>query len=134
MPSCGQRLRTPHGVMEAYFERHGRAVASHPLWVIGACAIVTAAFAGLLYLNFHWETNAIRLWIPSSSDFLRNYDRLWSSEQPPDMRFHSVIFVAEGDADANVLRPEYLAHMAKVRQRLQLSAVGNKTWRDFCFR
>ena len=34
--------------------------------------------------NFHTEANAIKLWIPSTSDFAKNYEYLWD-KYPPGM-------------------------------------------------
>jgi hypothetical protein len=39
---------------------------------------LTVTLIGSLGLfNFHWESNAIKLWIPAHSDFALNYDYLW---------------------------------------------------------
>jgi hypothetical protein len=86
------------------FFRHGQIVASHPKKVIFV-TFSLAMLASLGMINFHWESNAIKLWIPSNSDFARNYEYLWS-KYPPDLRFHSVIFVAPGEG--NILEPKYI--------------------------
>lgn len=88
---------------DLFNNRHGKICARHPVKVL--LAVLTFIVISMLGLiNFHWESNAIKLWIPSSSDFARNYDYLWS-KYPPDFRFHSIIFEAP---DANILQPKYL--------------------------
>ena len=52
-----------------------------PLLLIGAVYLKAETSCRLIgslgLLNFHWESNAIKLWIPENSDFVRNYDYLW---------------------------------------------------------
>lgn len=85
--------------------RQGKVIAKHPLKVIAASFLVIG-LCSLGLMNFHWESNAIKLWIPSSSDFARNYEYLWE-KYPPDFRMHSVIFVAP-ENDPDILQPKYL--------------------------
>jgi len=128
MNICG---KGPRRLLESYFSNHGRIVSKHPWKVIASCLVVFSLFSVLLYFNFHWETNVIKLWIPSGSDFALNYDRLWSSDSPPEMRMHAMIFQSE----ENVLKPEYLAQIARIRRNLEEIRVDEgKTWNDFCFR
>ena len=68
--------------------------------------IVLSGVSFLGLLNFHWESNAIKLWIPSNSDFARNYHYLWE-KYPPDFRLHSVIYVAP-NGDPDILQPKYI--------------------------
>ena len=56
--------------MLQFCSRHGEFCAKNPFKVI----LVTIILAGLAFLglfNFHTEANAIKLWIPDSSDFAR---------------------------------------------------------------
>ena len=58
--------------MLQFCSRHGEFCAKNPFKVI----LVTIILAGLAFLglfNFHTEANAIKLWIPDSSDFARFY-------------------------------------------------------------
>ena len=77
---------------------------------------VAVCCAGLL--NFHAEANAIKLWIPTGSDFARDYDYLWS-RYPPNFRMHSVIFTAPPE-DPNILQPKYIQHVRIIREDFQL--------------
>ena len=85
-------------------------------------------------LNFKSEANAIKLWIPASSDFAKNYDYLWNN-YPPDIRFHSIVFLAP-ENDPDILQPKYIQHIYKTYQELRSLTFGtnNQTWQDFCLK
>lgn len=110
--------------------RHGRFVARRPVLVI----LLSLAFTGLCatgLVNFHWESNAIKLWIPQDSDFAQDYDYLWSTH-PPELRFHSIIFTTQnGD---NILQPKYIRQMYKVRKKISGIRIQNRSWENHCFR
>lgn len=117
-------------LLTTYFQWHGKFCARHSVKVILASFGLTL-LSTLGLLNFHWESNAIRLWIPKNSDFAHNYEYLWSN-YPPNMRFHSVIFTAP---DGDILQPQYIQQMYKVYQKVHdIKVEGNKTWNDFCLR
>ena len=84
------------------------------------------------FLNFQWEANAIKLWIPNESDFARNYAYLWDN-YPPDMRFHSLLFGTENDE--NILEPKYIQKMYRTYKKIvEIQTPTNLTWNDLCFR
>ncbi|TRY61569.1 hypothetical protein TCAL_14942 [Tigriopus californicus] len=90
--------------MEAYFKRrHGQWVSAHPYLVI-ALTFLATVLGGVGLMNFHWEANAIKLWIPSNSDFTKDFNYLWTNH-PPEMRFHSVLFTT--NTGENMLQPKY---------------------------
>ena len=69
---------------EAAFFRLGSFTADRPAPVIIGCLIFTAiGCAGLPFMKT--ENNAIKLWIPQTSDFSLNYAWLWS-HFPPELR------------------------------------------------
>ena len=86
------------------FCSHGRLCARHPVKIILGSLLVSL-ICSLGLLNFHWEANAIKLWIPTESDFARNYAFLWEN-YAPDMRFHSLLFAT--DRGENILEPKYI--------------------------
>ena len=56
------------------------------------------------FINFHWEANVIKLWLPIGSEFVNNYEHLWQSN-PPEIRLHQMVFHVEGGGD--ILQPQY---------------------------
>ena len=50
--------------------RHGRLVARHPVLTI-ACSFLVTSLTFIGYLNFKWETNAVKLWLPAGSEFVK---------------------------------------------------------------
>lgn len=83
-------------------------MAQRPVFVI-VTSLAFTFLCGLGLINFHWESNAIKLWIPKTSDFAYNYDYLWN-KYPPDMRFHSIVFTT--DTGENILQPKYLQQVS----------------------
>ena len=84
--------------------RHGRFIARHPLPVI-VCTFLCSAASLVGFINFHWEANAIKLWLPIGSEFVTNYEHLWQTH-PPEIRLHQMIFVVDG-GEGDILQPEY---------------------------
>jgi len=116
-------------LFEAFFKWEGEAVSRHSVVVLLVSLVVVGlGCAGLPLL--HEENNAIRLWIPQSSDFAVNYAWLWST-YPPEFREHSVII--HGD---NVLTPEAVQKMYRILKGVYniKTEIHNKTWEDTCFR
>ena len=103
-------MSEPQSISPPFFCSHGRLCARHPVKIIlGSFTLALLCSVGLL--NLQWEANAIKLWIPSESDFARNYAFLWEN-YAPDMRFHSLIFTT--DNGQNILEPRYIQ---KVRHK-----------------
>lgn len=88
--------------------RHGQWVSAHPYLVI-ALTFLATVLGGVGLMNFHWEANAIRLWIPSNSDFTKDFNFLWNNH-PPEMRFHSVLFTTT--TEENILQPKYFRQVS----------------------
>ena len=115
-----------------FLSRHGRFCAKHPKKVIFA-SLSLSLLSCLGFLNFQWEASAIKLWIPSESDFAKNYAYLWENH-PPDMRFHSLLFTTDNEVD-NILEPKYMQRMYQTLKKVQnIRSPSNKTWEDLCFR
>jgi len=115
------------GVLESFFDWHGRLVAKYPLSFIFITLLIPALSAiGLL--NFRTENNPYKLWIPQDSDYLRNHEWLWA-HFPDDIRFNSVIITAD-----NVLTPEVLKKLLYVHRKVEntTSSDGRK-WTDYCY-
>ena len=120
-PNC------PH-VSSSFLCRQGRFVSLHPVPVL-LLSLLCCAVLSVGLLNFHWEANAIRLWIPTDSDFVRDYDRLWSNF-PPEIRQHAVIFTAED----NILQGRHLKKVEeedKQAYRICVSKLSLFRWRWF---
>ena len=81
--------------------RYGRFVATYPWWAILGCLVI-AGLSGIGLLEYRVENNAFKLWIPDTSDFLKNYNFL-QQKFPPDTRFNNMIVSGE-----NVLTPEII--------------------------
>ena len=76
-------------------------MARNPLIVIVTSFLFsTISLAG--FVNFHWEANVIKLWLPIGSEFVNNYEHLWHTH-PPEIRLHQMIFHVDGD----ILQPKY---------------------------
>eukprot|EP00095_Tigriopus_kingsejongensis_P003543 maker-scaffold106_size358372-snap-gene-2.28 protein:Tk03543 transcript:maker-scaffold106_size358372-snap-gene-2.28-mRNA-1 annotation:"patched domain-containing protein 3-like" len=128
--SVKMKLRVSE-LFEAYFVRHGQWVASHPYLVILFSSLLVA-LGGAGLVNFHWEANAIKLWIPTNSDFVKDFNYLWNNH-PPEMRFHSVLFTT--DSEENILQPKYIQQMYRARKAVDaIRLPDNSTWEDYCQR
>ena len=76
-------------------------MATYPWWAILGCLVI-AGLSGIGLLEYRVENNAFKLWIPDTSDFLKNYNFL-QQKFPPDTRFNNMIVAGE-----NVLTPEII--------------------------
>ena len=103
-------------------------------YIIGSITFYLLISLPIGLLNFKSEANAIKLWIPATSDFAKNYDYLWNN-YPPDIRFHSIVFLAP-ENDPDILQPKYIQHIYKTYQELRSLTFGtnNQTWQDFCLK
>ena len=62
-----------------------------------------SGMGGIGVLYYHEEGSPYKLWIPQSSDFVKNSNWLWKNF-PPDSRFHSVIVEADDVLTPKVMR------------------------------
>ena len=77
-------------------------MARHPLLVI-VVSFFGSALCLVGFVNFHWEANVIKLWLPIGSEFVTNYEHLWNNN-PPEIRLHQMIFHVQG---ADILQPQF---------------------------
>jgi len=113
---------------EAAFFRLGSFTADRPAPVIIGCLIFTAiGCAGLPFMKT--ENNAIKLWIPQTSDFSLNYAWLWN-HFPPELRQHSIILHSH-----DVLTPESIQKMYQIYKDVYaIQTDSNRTWEESCLR
>ena len=64
------------------------------------------------FINFHWEANVIKLWLPIGCEFVDNYEHLWHTH-PPEIRLHQMIFYVEGEG-GDILQPQYFKQVCMV--------------------
>jgi predicted RND superfamily exporter protein len=91
--------------------RQGCFIARHPYATI-LSSFLFAAVSCIGIVNFHWESNAIKLWLPVDSYFKNNYEHLWAT-YPPDIRIHGVVYEIEGGGD--ILQPKYFKEVVFAR-------------------
>ena len=53
-----------------FFVRHGRLVARNPVLTI-ACSFLATSLTFVGFINFRWETNTVKLWLPQGSEFVK---------------------------------------------------------------
>lgn len=116
------------GGLEGFFFWYGFKVAQFP-WYVSIFCVVFSGLCGLGLLNYTEENNAFRLWIPSDSAFVKNYE--WLQENyPPDSRYNNII--VSGD---NVLTPEFLKLLLQIHNEVKkVKTQDGKTWQDLCQR
>ena len=76
-------------------------VASNPVKVISIC-LTLCGLSAVGLINWQEENNALKLWVPTTSHFVKN--NRWLEENfPQDTRYNNVIITGE-----NVLTPEMI--------------------------
>ena len=97
--------------METFFYWYGYSVAKYNYLFILLCILITG-LSTLGLAKIRMENNGIKLWIPEDSSQRINTDWLWD-KYPPELRFASMIFVAE-----NVLEPEVIRAMYRIHKEI----------------
>ena len=68
--SCNSRHTMAYFLLLQNVPRHGRLIARNPVLTIALSLLVTSlTFIG--FINFHWESNSVKLWLPAGSEFVR---------------------------------------------------------------
>ncbi|CAG0893066.1 unnamed protein product [Darwinula stevensoni] len=126
-PSCAKWCsRVIIQSMEAYFYRHGYVVSKWPFLVIFLCLVMTFV-GGIGLRNWKTETRPEKLWIPDTSQFIRNTD--WIGKNfPPQFRFQKGIFLGS----SNVLTSDALLQMLKIHRIVTNISVGGLGYEDLC--
>ena len=116
------------GSMEKVFYGYGRAIAKYPILFILLSLLLTV-LSGLGMAKMRMENNGIKLWIPYDSTQRTSTDWLWEN-YPPELRFASMIFVAD-----NVLEPENIKSMYALHKRIEeIVTPQGLSWSDLCMK
>ncbi len=100
------------GSMERFFYWYGKSIARFPaLFICLSFGLVGLCSVGILKMRM--ENNGIRLWIPEDSSQRINNEWLWENF-PPELRFSTMLFVADNVLDPDVIRVMYRYKASKI--------------------
>jgi predicted RND superfamily exporter protein len=115
------------GGIESFFYRLGFTIGCHPWrFILGCLGLVALSSLGVL--RFHQEKDPMKLWIPRTSDFIR--DTYWLKNQFREgYRMQSILITAP-----NVLEPQVLQKLEDIEKKVKNLNAGGITWEHICLR
>ena len=111
-----------------FFPRYGFKVGQYPWYFTFGC-LIFCGLSALGLLNYTEENNAFRLWIPTDSAFVTNYEWLLQN-YPPNVRYNNIILSGE-----DVLKPDALKLLMEIHKEVQENITAqpfDKRWQDVC--
>ena len=110
--------------------RYGFKVGQYPWYCVAIC-LLFSGLCGIGLINYTAENNAFRLWIPTDSSFVHNYQ--WLLENyPPNIRYNNIILAKDGQ---DILEPKVLHLLSQIQFGIENEIFAkpyNKSWNDIC--